>query len=69
MPLNVRAAVVHAPNQPFVIENVQLEGPQDGEVLIHVKTTGLCHSDLHAYEGKVPWPVHAPPSETRRLKS
>ena len=24
MPLNVRAAVVHGPNQPFVIENVQL---------------------------------------------
>jgi S-(hydroxymethyl)glutathione dehydrogenase / alcohol dehydrogenase len=55
VPLNVRAAVVHAPNQPFVIENVQLEGPREGEVLIDIKTTGLCHSDLHAYEGKVPW--------------
>ena len=55
MPLNVRAAVVHAPNQPFVIENVQLEGPRAGEVLIQVKTTGLCHSDLHVLEGKVPW--------------
>ena len=55
MPLNVRAAVVHGPNQPFVIEEVQLEGPRAGEVLMQVKTTGLCHSDLHAYEGKVPW--------------
>ena len=55
MPLNVRAAVVHGPNQPFVVEEVQLEGPRDGEVLMQVKTTGLCHSDLHAYEGKVPW--------------
>ena len=55
MPLNVRAAVVHGPNQPFVIEDVQLEGPRAGEVLIHVKTTGLCHSDLHVYEGKLPW--------------
>lgn len=55
MPLNVRAAIVHAPNEPFVIETVQLEGPREGEVLIHVKATGLCHSDLHVYEGKLPW--------------
>jgi S-(hydroxymethyl)glutathione dehydrogenase / alcohol dehydrogenase len=53
--MNVRAAVVHGPNQPFVIENVQLEGPREGEVLIQIKATGLCHSDLHAYEGKSPW--------------
>jgi S-(hydroxymethyl)glutathione dehydrogenase / alcohol dehydrogenase len=55
VPLNVRAAVVHGPNQPFAIEDVQLDGPGAGEVLIHVKTTGLCHSDLHVYEGKLPW--------------
>ncbi|HMN47206.1 MAG TPA: alcohol dehydrogenase catalytic domain-containing protein [Povalibacter sp.] len=55
MPLNVRAAVVHAPNEPFVIETLQLEGPREGEVLIHVKATGLCHSDLNVYEGKSPW--------------
>jgi S-(hydroxymethyl)glutathione dehydrogenase/alcohol dehydrogenase len=55
MPMDVRAAVLHAPNQPFTLETVQLEGPREGEVLIHVKTTGLCHSDLHVYEGKLPW--------------
>jgi S-(hydroxymethyl)glutathione dehydrogenase/alcohol dehydrogenase len=55
VPLNVRAAVVHGPNQPFVIETVQLEAPREGEVLIDVKATGLCHSDLNVYEGKSPW--------------
>ena len=55
MPLEVRAAVVHAPNQPFTIESLQLEGPREGEVLVHIKATGLCHSDLHVIEGKVPW--------------
>lgn len=55
VPLHVRAAVVHAPNQPFVMETLQLEGPREGEVLVHIKTTGLCHSDLHIYEGKLPW--------------
>jgi len=53
--MTVRAAVLHAPNQPFVIENVQLEGPRAGEVLIQVKASGLCHSDLHVYDGKSPW--------------
>ncbi|WP_349263222.1 zinc-binding dehydrogenase [Steroidobacter sp.] len=53
--MEVRAAVVHGPNQPFVIETLQLEGPREGEVLVHIKSTGLCHSDLHVYEGKLPW--------------
>ncbi len=53
--MDVRAAVVHGPNQPFVMETLQLEGPREGEVLVHIKTTGLCHSDLHVYEGKLPW--------------
>jgi S-(hydroxymethyl)glutathione dehydrogenase/alcohol dehydrogenase len=53
--MDVRAAVVHGPNQPFVMETLQLDGPREGEVLVHIKTTGLCHSDLHVYEGKLPW--------------
>lgn len=53
--MNVRAAVLHGPNQPFAIETVQLDPPGDGEVLIQVKSTGLCHSDVHVYEGKAPW--------------
>ncbi len=53
--MDVRAAVLHAPNQPFVdVETLQLEGPREGEVLVHIKTTGLCHSDLHVYEGSTP---------------
>lgn len=51
MPLNVRAAVAHAPHQPLTIETVQLEGPGFGEVLVQFKATGLCHSDLHVLDG------------------
>jgi S-(hydroxymethyl)glutathione dehydrogenase/alcohol dehydrogenase len=53
--MNVRAAVLHSPNQPFSIETVQLADPGEGEVLMQVKATGLCHSDLHVYNGKLPW--------------
>ena len=53
--MNVTAAILHSPNEPFRFETVQLEGPGEGEVLIQVKATGLCHSDLHVCEGNVPW--------------
>lgn len=53
--MNVTAAILHAPNQPFQMETVELDGPREGEVLIQVKATGLCHSDLHVCEGNVPW--------------
>ena len=53
--MNVTAAILHSPNEPFRFETVQLEGPGEGEVLIQVKATGLCRSDLHVCEGNVPW--------------
>jgi S-(hydroxymethyl)glutathione dehydrogenase / alcohol dehydrogenase len=53
--MQVRAAIAPAPNQPFSIETIELDDPRAGEVLIQIKATGLCHSDLHVYEGNVPW--------------
>ncbi|HEY0941734.1 MAG TPA: zinc-binding dehydrogenase [Steroidobacter sp.] len=53
--MEVRAAIVHGPNQPFVMETLQLDAPRAGEVLVQIKTTGLCHSDLHIQDGKLPW--------------
>lgn len=53
--MKVRAAVAHAPNEPLSIELVDLDGPREGEVLIQVKATGLCHSDLHVSNGNVAW--------------
>jgi S-(hydroxymethyl)glutathione dehydrogenase / alcohol dehydrogenase len=53
--MKTTAAILHSPNEPFRFETVQLEGPGEGEVLIQVKASGLCHSDLHVCEGNVPW--------------
>jgi len=50
----VKAAVVHAPNQDMVIEDVELEEPRVGEVLVRLVATGLCHSDLTAFRGNRP---------------
>lgn len=53
--MKVRAAIAHAPNEPLTIETVDLDSPRAGEVLVQVKATGLCHSDLHVLAGNVPW--------------
>src|SRR3954462_536577 len=47
----MQAAVLHAPSQPLVVEEVDLEDPRAGEVRVRVMATGLCHSDLHYLDG------------------
>lgn len=49
----------YAKSQPFRIEEVELDGPGEGEVLVEVRGAGLCHSDLSVVEGlrKRPLPV------------
>jgi S-(hydroxymethyl)glutathione dehydrogenase/alcohol dehydrogenase len=40
--------------QPLVIEDVQVDEPQAGEVLVKTSASGVCHSDLHFMEGSYP---------------
>jgi S-(hydroxymethyl)glutathione dehydrogenase/alcohol dehydrogenase len=42
-----RAAVLYGPNQPFKVEEIEVDDPREGEVQIHLAATGLCHSDYH----------------------
>jgi Zn-dependent alcohol dehydrogenase len=41
----------YADSQPLKIEQVELEGPGEGEVLVEVRSAGLCHSDLSQVAG------------------
>ena len=43
--MRTRAAVALGPNRPLVLEDVELDGPRAGEVLIELKATGVCHTD------------------------
>ena len=52
--MEVRAAVALEAGKPLSIETVQLEGPKDGEVLIEVKATGICHTDAFTLSGEDP---------------
>src|SRR5277367_2231197 len=49
-----RAAVAYGPGQPLVIEEVDLEGPRTGEVLIQIKASGVCHTDEFTRSGADP---------------
>ena len=52
--MDVRAAVAHKAGEPLTIETVQLEGPREGEVLVELKATGVCHTDEFTLSGADP---------------
>ena len=52
--MKVKAAVAWGPNQPLSIEEVDLEGPKKGEVLIKIEATGVCHTDAYTLSGADP---------------
>ena len=46
----MRAAVLYEFNEPLVVEDVELDGPKEGEVAIRMAASGVCHSDLHVVQ-------------------
>lgn len=51
------AAVPYAASRPIKIETLELDEPQQGEVLIKMKAASLCHSDLSVVNGSRPRPL------------
>ena len=52
--METRAAVAHKAGAPLTIETVNLEGPREGEVLVEIKATGVCHTDEFTLSGADP---------------
>ena len=52
--MKTRAAVAHEAGKPLVIEEVDLEGPHAGEVLVEIIATGVCHTDEFTRSGADP---------------
>jgi alcohol dehydrogenase len=63
--MKVRAAVLEAigadrpfdQSKPLIVDELELEGPGPGEVLVKVVAAGLCHSDLSVIDGNRPRPT------------
>ena len=49
--MKTKAAVVYEAGKPIEIEELDLDGPREGEVLIRYTHAGLCHSDVHIAHG------------------
>jgi S-(hydroxymethyl)glutathione dehydrogenase/alcohol dehydrogenase len=52
--MQTRAAVALEAGKPLSIETVDLEGPREGEVLVEIKATGICHTDQFTLSGADP---------------
>ena len=49
-----RAAIAWAAGQPLTIEEIDVEGPRAGEVLVRLVATGVCHTDAFTLSGEDP---------------
>ena len=47
----MKSAQIIEPNKPLQINEIVLPNPNGNQVIIRVKSTGVCHSDLHLWEG------------------
>jgi S-(hydroxymethyl)glutathione dehydrogenase / alcohol dehydrogenase len=50
----MKAAVLREPNKPLSIEEVSISKPGPREVLVRLKAVGVCHSDVHFWDGAFP---------------
>jgi S-(hydroxymethyl)glutathione dehydrogenase / alcohol dehydrogenase len=52
--VKIKAAVAFEPGKPLVVEQIDLEGPRRGEVLVRLAATGVCHTDAFTLSGRDP---------------
>ena len=50
----MRAAVLEQFGQPLVVQDVELDDPRPGEVLVRLLACGICHTDLYTASGADP---------------
>lgn len=55
--MRTTAAVLRQATEPFVIEELEIEDPRPGEVLVKVVGAGLCHTDLLLTNPDAPFPL------------
>jgi S-(hydroxymethyl)glutathione dehydrogenase / alcohol dehydrogenase len=53
----MKAAVLYAAGERLAIEELTVEDPREGEVMVRVAAGGVCHSDLHVIHGDLPAPL------------
>jgi alcohol dehydrogenase, propanol-preferring len=62
----MRAAVVTAWGTPFRIQEIDAPRPGPGQVLVRIRTSGVCHSDVHQWKGD--WPGERAVMESKGIR-
>lgn len=52
-----KAVLAREVNKPVVVEEIQVDSPKRNEVMIKLAACGVCHSDLSATNGTIPFPL------------
>jgi aryl-alcohol dehydrogenase len=55
--VEIKAAIAPAPRAPLEIKAVRLDAPRPDEVLVELKATGICHTDVAIVEQLLPLPL------------
>ena len=55
--MQFRAAVLHEVGAPLAIERVTMTGLRRGDVLVRLRASGLCHTDLEVIQGSLAYPM------------
>src|SRR4030043_327211 len=58
--MEIKAAIISEMSGAFHVEQLELDDPNDDEVLVRVAAVGICHTDLAGRDGHLPIPP--PPS-------
>jgi S-(hydroxymethyl)glutathione dehydrogenase/alcohol dehydrogenase len=53
--MKTTAAILWETHKPWSVEEIELDDPQPGEVLVEMKASGMCHSDEHLVTGDLPF--------------
>ena len=55
----MKAAVFHAAHEQLTIEDIDHDEPRPDEVVVRTAASGVCHSDVHFYDGLYVMPTPA----------
>jgi NDMA-dependent alcohol dehydrogenase len=53
--VKTKAAIAWEINKPWSVEEIELDEPKAGEVLVKIAASGMCHSDEHVVTGDLPF--------------
>jgi S-(hydroxymethyl)glutathione dehydrogenase/alcohol dehydrogenase len=55
--MDTKAAILYGPHTDWSVEDITLDPPKQGEVLVKLAASGLCHSDEHLVSGDMVMPA------------